>query len=192
MRRPADTANRIVLFLLGLLLVVAGGLGLALSLGAFGNSRATSPVLPDEVRTFPDDHPWFWWAMAGIALLVALLALLWLVAQLRTHRVSRLDRTTDAREGYTKLHAGALTKAVEDEVGDITGVTRASAQIHDHHRLAMALAVDMTDTADIDRLRGQLENNIVAHVREAVGDPEFPVDIELRPDVRRTPARTVA
>jgi hypothetical protein len=50
----------------------------------------------------------------------------------------------------------------------------------------------MTDTADIDRLRGQLENTIVAHVREAVGDPEFPIDIELRPDVRRTPARTVA
>lgn len=191
MRRPADTANRIVLFMLGLLLVVAGGLGLALSLGAFGNSRATSPVLPEQVHTFPDDQTWFWWATAGVALLIALLAFMWLVAQLRTHRVSRLDRTTDAREGYTKLHAGALTKAVEDEIGDITGVTRASAQIHDHPRLALALAVDITDTADIDRLRTQLENNIVAHVRQAVGDPEFPVDIELRPDVRRTPARTV-
>jgi signal transduction histidine kinase len=191
MRSRADTANRIVLFLLGLLLLVTGGLGLALSLGAFGDSRATSPVLPEEVRTFPDDQPWFWWAVAGIALLTAILALLWLVAQLRTHRVSRLDQTTDAREGYTTLHAGALTRAVEDEVGGIAGVTSASARIYDRPRHGLALAVGMTDTADIDRLRTQLENDVVAHVREVVGDPEFPVDIELRPDVRRTPARTV-
>jgi hypothetical protein len=49
----------------------------------------------------------------------------------------------------------------------------------------------MPDSADIDRLRTRLENDLVAGVRETVGDPEFPVDIELRPDVRRTPARTV-
>ena len=191
MRGRADTANRIVLFLLGLLMVAAAGLGLALSLGAFGDWRATYPVLPEEVRTFPEEKPWFWWAVAGIALLTAVLAVLWLVAQLRTDRVSRLDRTTDAREGHTTLHAGALTKAVEDEVGGIQGVTSASARMHDHPRLGLALTVDMTDTTDIDRLRTQLENNVVAHVREAVGDPELPVNIELRPDVRRTPVRTV-
>jgi hypothetical protein len=191
MRGRADTANRIVLFLLGLLMVAAAGLGLALSLGAFGDWRATYPVLPEEVRTFPEEKPWLWWAVAGIALLTAVLAVLWLVAQLRTHRVSRLDRSTDAREGHTTLHAGALTKAVEDEVGGIQGVTSASARVHDHPRLALALTVDMTDTADIDTLRTQLENTVVAHVREAVGDPELPVNIELRPDVRRTPVRTV-
>jgi len=129
--------------------------------------------------------------VAGIALLIALLATLWLIAQLRTHRVSRLDRTTDAREGNTTLHAGALTDAVEDEVGGIAGVTSASARIHDQPRVGLALTVSMIDTADIDRLRTQLENNVVAHVREAVGDPEFPVDIEIRPDVRRSRARTV-
>ena len=52
-----------MLFLLGLLLVAAGGLGLALSLGAFGDWRAAYPVLPEEVRTFPDEQPWFWWAV---------------------------------------------------------------------------------------------------------------------------------
>ena len=191
MRTRADTANRIVLFLLGLLLVAAGGLGLALSLGAFGDSRATSPVLPENVRTFPAKETWFWWALAGVALLIALLALMWLIAQLRTNRVSRLDLTTDAREGYTTLLAGAVTHAVEDEVGGMPGVTGASARIHDHRRQKLSLRVGMTDTTDIDELRTQLENGVVAHVREAVGDPELPVDIELRPDVRRTPARTV-
>lgn len=192
MRTRADTANRIVLFLLGVLLTAAGGLGLALSLGAFEDVRASSPVLDEEVRNFPDEHPWFWWAVAGAALLVALLAALWLLAQLRTSRSSRLDCTTEPREGYTTLHAGALTKAVEDEVGGLRGVTGASARVTDRRNQVLMLTVDMTDTSDIDKLRTRLENHVVAHVREVVGDPEFPVDIELRPDIRRTPTRTVA
>jgi hypothetical protein len=191
MRTRVDTANRIVLFLLGLLLAAAGGLGLALSFGAFGDWRATSPALPDTVHTFPDNHAWFWWAVAGATLLIALLASWWLVAQLRTPRVSRLDRTDDSRAGYTTLHAGAVTKAVEDEVGSLGDVTSASARLQDHPRLGLSLTVGMTDTADIDALRTRLESDLVAHVRQAIGDAEFPVDIELRPDVRHTPARTV-
>ena len=191
MRTGADTANRIVLFLLGLLLVAVGGLGLALSLGAFEDWRANSPVLDEEVHTFPDEQPWFWWAVVGAALLLALLALWWLLSQLRTNRVSRIDRTTNFREGSTTLHAGALADAVEVEVEGISGVTSASARLHDRPRLGLALTVGMTDTADIDKLRIHLEDDVVAHVRQAVGDPDFPVGIELRPDVRRTPARTV-
>ena len=189
--RRVDTANRVVLVLLGVLLVAAGGLGLAVSLGAFGDRRATDPVLTEEVRTFPAEEPWFWWAVAGIALLTALLAAVWLVAQLRNHRVSRLDQTTDARAGSTSLHAGALTEAVEDEVEGIAGVTSASARLYDQPRLGLALTVSMIDTADLDALRTRLENDVVTHLRDAVSDPNFPVDIELRPDVRRTPARTV-
>ena len=96
MRTGADTANRIMLFLLGLLLVAVGGLGLALSLGAFEDWRADSPVLGEEVHTFPDEQTWFWWAVVGAALLLALLALWWLLSQLRTNRVSRIDRTTNS------------------------------------------------------------------------------------------------
>jgi hypothetical protein len=191
MSTRADAANRVVLFLLGLLLAAAGGLGLALSVGAFGDARATSPVLPDNVRTFPATQPWFWWAMAGAALLIALLALMWLMAQLRTSRVARLDLTTDAREGYTTLNAGAVTQAVEEEIDAVPGVTRASARILHRPRRRLSLTVGMTDTVDIERLRTVLEEDVVAHVREAVDDPALPVEIELRPDVRHTPARTV-
>lgn len=192
MRSRVDTVNRVLLLLLGLLLVVAAGLGLALSLGVFGTTRAASPVFSGELRTYPDNNPWFWWAVAGAALLVAVLALLWLLAQIRTHRVSRLDRTTDAREGYTTLHAAALTGAIEDEVEDISGVTGASARLHDRPHLGLALVVDITDTVDIDKLRTHLEDVVVAHVRDVVDEPDFPVNIELRPDLKRTPARTVA
>jgi hypothetical protein len=57
MSSRVDTANRAVLTLWGLLLLAAGGLGLALGFGAFGQAP---PVLPEAVRSFAAEQPWFW------------------------------------------------------------------------------------------------------------------------------------
>ena len=187
----ANVINRIALAVLGLLLVAAGGLGLALSAGVFGAWRATYPVLAPEVSTFPDGHPWFWWAVAGALLLIAVLALLWLLAQLKTDRTSRLDRTTNARDGYTTLHARALTDAIEDEALGITGVTGASANVHEHGGQHVFLRVDLADSANIAEVRTRLEDEVVAHLREGVGDPGFPVTIQLRPAASTTQRRPV-
>jgi len=187
----ANVINRVVLALLGLLLVAAGGLGLALSLKVFGSGRATRPVLPQEVSTFPDARPWFWWALAGVLLVIAVLALLWLLTQFKSDRATRLDRTTNARDGYTTLHAGALTDAVEDEVQGITGVTGVSARVREHRGEQVFLRVELADSADIGEVRTRLENDVVAHVREGVGDPRLPVTIELRPSASTTPRRSV-
>lgn len=126
MSRRVDTANRTVLALLGLLLLGGGAVGLAASFGSFGDPP---PVLPGTARRFEDQQPWFWWAVAGVCLLVALLALRWLLAQLHTDRVTRLDLTRDDREGRTVVHAGALTAAVEEEAQSLRGVVGASARL---------------------------------------------------------------
>lgn len=191
MSSSADVLNRVVLTVLGLLLLAAGGLGLALSVGVFGAWRATYPVLPQEVSTFPDSRPWFWWTVAGVLLLTSVLALRWLIAQLRTDRTTRLDRTTNARDGYTTLHASALTHAVEDEALGITGVTSATANVLERRGQRVFLRVGLADSADIGAVRGRLENEVVAHLRAGVGDARFPVTIELRPGASRTPQRTV-
>jgi hypothetical protein len=187
----ANVLNRVVLTLLGLLLLAAGGLGLALSAGVFGARRATQPVLPREVSTYPSGRAWFWWAVAGVLILTAALALLWLLAQLKTHRTARLDRTTSARDGYTTLHASALTHAIEDEALGITGVTGASAQVQHHRGQHVFLRVELAGFADIAEVRTRLEDDVVAHLREGVGDPRFPVTIQLRPAASRTPQRSV-
>ena len=186
MSSRANVVNRMALTVLGLLLVAAGGLGLALGAEAFGASRATYPVLAQEVSTFPDGHPWFWWAVAGVLLLIAVLALLWLLAQLKTDRTTRLDRTTNARDGYTTLHASALTHAVEDEALGITGVTGASANVHENRGPHVFLRVDLADSANIAEVRIRLEDEVVTHLREGVSDPHFPVTIQLRPAASTT------
>jgi hypothetical protein len=187
----ATSINRVVLAVLGLLLLTLGGLGLALGVGAFGAWRASYPVLPEQVSTFPDGRPWFWWAVGAVLMLIAALALLWLLTQFKTDRKTRLDRTTNAQDGYTTLHASALTDAVESEARGITGVTNVSATVRAHHGQRVFLRVELADSADISEVRTRLENEVVAHIREGVDDARFPVSIELRPIAGKTARRLV-
>jgi hypothetical protein len=180
-------ANRTVLAVLGLILLAAGVLGIALAAGAFGRQRGNQPVLSEAVRTFPHGHPWFWWAVAAGAVIIAFLALKWLLTQLATDRANRIDRTTNASDGYTVVHAGALAEAVEDDATRIPGVTSAAAYVS--HPLQVNLRVHLSDDADIATVRSTLESSTVAHVRQALNQGDLPVRIELRP--HPTTARSV-
>jgi hypothetical protein len=188
MSARVNGVNRTLLGLLGLLLLAAGGLGLAVSFGALGD--AGTPVLPQAVRDFAE-QPWFWWAVAGICLVLALLGLRWLLAQLQTDRVGRLDLTSDDRDGLTTVHAGALTDAVEAEAEGLRGVSGASAHLLDRGGGRLVLAVDLAEYADIAEIRQTLEDRVVAHARQAIDDPDLPVDIELRPGKARSAHRNV-
>jgi hypothetical protein len=189
MSSRVNAVNRTVAALLGLVLLAAGGFGLAVSFGAFGNSR--QPVIPQPMRHYAKDQSWFWWAVAAVCLLLALLGLRWLLAQLQTDRVSRLDLTTDDRDGRTTVHTSALTDAVEAEVESLRGVSGASAHLLDRRGQRLTLAVDLTDYADIAEIRHLLEDRVVGHARQAIDDPDLPVDIELRPGRTRSAGRGV-
>lgn len=186
MSTRVNAANRTVLTVLGLFLLAAGVVGLIVSLGGYGAARSTGPVLPEQVRSFAAEQPWFWWAVAAGCGVVALLALRWLLAQLSTDRVGHLDLTEDDREGLTTLHAGAVTAAVEAEVRAVRGVSGASAHLRGQGRQRLALTVDLTDRADIAEVRRHLEEETVPHLRQALDDPAFGVEIELRPGARES------
>lgn len=184
MSARVNGVNRTLLALLGLVLLAAGGLGLAYSFGAFGTGQR--PVLPQPVRDYARDQGWFWWAVAGACLLLALLGLWWLLAQLRTDRVSRLDLTTDDRDGLTTVHAGAVTDAVETEVAGLRGVAGASASLIERRGRRLTLSVDLAEYADIAEVRQAIEDRVVAHARQALDDPDLLVDVELRPGRTRS------
>lgn len=181
-----DPVNRIVVALVAVLLVAAGVLGLLLGAGTFGDPPQ---LLPPEVRDVAAGRPWFWWTVAGACVLVVLLALWWLFAQLRTDRVGKVGLTVDDRDGLTVLDAGALTAAVEEEVEALRGVSGASAHLRDSGIRRLALTVELTDYADVAEIRTALVDVVVARARQAVGDPELLVDIELRPSASRSRSR---
>lgn len=181
--------NRSLLTLLGLLLLAAGGLGLAYSFGAFGDGQ--HPLVPEGMRAFAADQPWSWWAVAGVCLLIALLALVWLLAQLRTDRVGSVDLTTDDRDGLTTLNGGAFTDAVETETKQLRGVVGASAHLRDRRGRRLLLGVDLAEYADIAEVRSAVEDRVITHARQAIDDPELPVDVELRPSASRGSSRSL-
>ncbi len=187
MSSRVDAVNRVVLGLIGLLLVATGGLGLALGFGAYGNPPPR--VLPEEVRAYPGQQPWFWWVVGAGCALLALLGLWWLLAQLRTDRVARLDLTTDDRNGLTVVHAAALSHAIENEAAKLRGVTHASARLRQKRGRRLTLAVSLADHADIAEIRRALEGPVLDHARQVLEDPDLPVDIELRPDASRSAGR---
>lgn len=180
MNTHVNRVNRTFLALLGILLLAAGVAGLVLSLGGFGAERAGAALLPDQVRGFADQQPWFWWAVAAVCVILALLGLRWLLAQLRTERVGELDLTEDDREGLTTLNSSAVCDAAEEEIENFRGVARAAVSVRERKSRQVELTVDLTDYADIAEIRSHLEEQTVPHLRQAIDDADIPVEIELR------------
>ena len=188
MSRPATRTNRITLALIGLLLAVAGGLGLALSLGAFGTGRATRPVLDPEVDAFVGENAeWLAPLAAVLAVLLGLLALRWLLAQIRTDRLRTVD-LDEGPQGRTRLAARGMTEAVVQELEQQPGVQRAGADLRGRPG-APVLDLDLVldERVDVGQARRRVESTTVRHAREALGRPDLPVHLHLSlaPRVRR-------
>ncbi len=181
-----DRINRALLCLVGLVLVVAGILVIALGASVFGSERADNPVIPAGLTTFIDDNPWYWWAVAGASIVVGLLMVRWLIAQLHTSTLSHLDVEPDRRDGETVLEASAISDAVEHEVNAISGVRGASMQLlgkPSNHRHKLTVFLD--ERADINAVRSRLSRETVPHLRQALDFDEPQLDIRLDLPARR-------
>ena len=113
--RRTARGNRVGLGLLGLILLVAGAAILIRSTGLFGGILGPpgEPVYSDAtVAWVHDQRPWLWLTIAAVGVLVALLALRWLLVQLRSDRLGRLMLDTDHADapasGRADVPAGAV------------------------------------------------------------------------------------
>jgi hypothetical protein len=184
----ADRTNRAMLLLIAVLLLAIGLAGALIGLGAFGSDREHRIVFDNRVSRYFGEHgDWLWPLVALAALIIGLLALRWLIALLfSTDRVGELRLSGDQSAGKTILRSGALTEAVADEVETYPGVHGAHARLigdADAHRLVLAATIE--DTADLAGLRRRIETNAVAHARDALGNPDLPVQLDLTTTVRK-------
>lgn len=193
MSTRVNTANRSVLVLLALLLLVAAAAGLAIGFGmrlaGVTLPAPHGPVLSTKLLAAANDSSWLWWVIAAVCLVIALLALRWLLAQFATDRAGHLDLTENDREGTTTLTAGAVGDAVAAEAKTYPGVQDASAHLRDRPDRTLVLAVDVAEYADLNTVRTRLEHDAVTHARHAIDEPDLPVHIELHPtNTQRTVA----
>lgn len=190
----ADRLNRVLLTLLGLVLLAVGVAGLLPVLGVLGEDRSDDAVLAQEVERFVVDHAaWLWPLVAVVLVLLALLALRWLVQQLRTDRMEDLDLTHDRTRGETRVDAAALTQALVEAVERCPGVDGASARVvRSARRRQLLLQVRLADRADAADVRRQLATGPLSELRQVLGGLTWPeVHVNLEPSTSGS-ARTVS
>jgi hypothetical protein len=184
----ADRVNRVLLALLGLLLLAAGVAGLLVGSGALGDDLGDRRVLPDDTARFVDDNAgWLWPVAAAVGLLLALIALRWLLAQLRTDRVEDIDLTEYRNRGEVHVDAAALTDALVDAVEQCPGVDSASARlIRVRGRDQLLLHVRLAERTDLAEARQALADGPLADLRRVLGDDAAGPDVrvELEPSAK--------
>ena len=188
--------NRIGLGVVGVLLLAAGAYVLARSLGAFGTEQADAPVYSERTASWIHaQQPWIWIAFAAVGVIVALLALRWLLVQLRTERLGRIamdtdlgadppytddreytadpDYSDDLGAGRTSLPTSALTAAIGQEIDAYPGVRAVTVHVAGRPDLP-ELRLEVTIDADADpaRIRTRIVEEAIAHAKAAL-DTEF-------------------
>ncbi len=182
----AHRLNRSALAFLGLLALALGTLGLLLGFGVFGESVRHQEVFRNVIGRFLGrDGAWAWPLIGLVGLLVAALALRWLIAQLRSDRVGDIQLERDRAGGRTELATGALTGALTREVAAYRGVSGAAARlIGDEHHPDLVLSVSLDERADLPAVRHRIEDEALARFREALEQPDLRARVELRPTTK--------
>jgi hypothetical protein len=185
----ADRTNRIMLLLLAVLLTAVGLDAGAASIGAFGTATRHSPLMANPTGHFIGAQgDWLWPAAAVAALIVALLALRWLLALLfSTDRSGDLLIHSGSPGGRTTLATGALTEAVAEEVESYRGVSSARARlIGDPEDPELVVTATLEETADFAALRQRIETGALTHARSTVGNPALPAKLDLTVTTKRS------
>ena len=177
-----DALNRTVLTIVALLLAAAGIYGLLRGEGAFGDTAGDEPLLWDDLRRFVNDNAgWFWLVVAIVALVVAWLAWRWLRVQLLpTPSLDHLP-VGSAEEGSTNLSASAVSDAVQRDLEASPDVSAARVRlVGDPDELALDIRATVAAGADQERVRRQIEDEVLHRAAEALEKPDLGATVRLR------------
>ncbi|MCK9900310.1 alkaline shock response membrane anchor protein AmaP [Frankia sp. Cpl3] len=180
--------NRFLLLAAGLLLLAAGVVVLLAGAGVFGAAVENRPVLGPDVRSFAAGHGWFWPALGVVLGLLALCAVGWLAAQLRTGRLRGLFVTDDALGGV-RVGSAALADAVVDDLVGNPVVRAARVVVRGRpRRPVLQMSIETDAGADARALRADVEGRVLPRARRALGRPDLAGEIEIGVDAG-SPAR---
>jgi len=185
----ADRTNRTMMLLFAVLLIAVGLDAGAASIGVFGAGTTHSDLMDNPTGHFIGNNGvWLWPVAAVAALIVALLALRWLIALMfSTDRAGDLLIRSGSGAGRTTLASGALTDAVAEEIEGYRGVNAARARlIGDREDPELVVTAALEETADFAALRQRIETGALTHARAAVGNPSLPTRLDLTVTTKRS------
>ncbi len=183
----ADRSNRLLLTVIGVVALALGVGGLLAAAGAYGSACAGSYLTDNAFCRYIGRHgDWVWPAIAGVALVVTVLALLWLARLLfSTDRTGDIRLTParsadQPRRGCTTMLSAALVDAVTDEISGYHGITAARGRVlGEPARPVLALDLSASRRADLPELIRRIGTEAVDHARTAVDQADLRVVVNL-------------
>ncbi|MEU9299276.1 alkaline shock response membrane anchor protein AmaP [Streptomyces sp. NPDC048269] len=179
--------NRVLLALAGLALMAAGAAVLTAS-WPLGGRHAPLLTAAARRRNWHAEGWWWWAVLAGLALCV-LLALWWLLAQLRRSRLRAV--AVDTGDGaFALLRGHALEQAVAAEAGALDGVARCRVALRGRRGSpALRVALELEPHAVPADALAALSGPVLTHARTSAGLAGLPMEARLK--VTSHPARRV-
>lgn len=204
MRQTAARLNRAWLTVIGLLLLLASLAGLLIGTGLLtrlGRSAGLTVNRPaPSNRPFGSGTaaafglPWVAGLVALVGVVLALLALAWLVAQIpRTNQAKPFRLHDDAQDGLTRCDPNVLTKAVEAQITALPDVNHASAVLRGTvQQPDLTVRVTASDRADLPQLLDTLQTRIAADVGDALDTQLKRLGVQVEIGTTKTKAHQVS
>jgi hypothetical protein len=177
--------NRILLALVGLILLVAGGSVLAVGLGAsppswwvYGSRHDV--LLTHAQRTRWRADGWWWPVVVAVLAVLVLLALWWLAAVLRRRHLAEVSVDTgDGEEAL--LRGGALEEVFAEQTSRLDGVARARVRLRGRRTApASRLRLLLEPHVDPGTTLQDIATGPLAHARDSAGLTALPTDVRIR------------
>ncbi|MEU7603374.1 alkaline shock response membrane anchor protein AmaP [Streptomyces sp. NPDC040724] len=171
------TVNRILLAVAGLVLLAAGAVLLT---GTWPLHGRHAPLLTAEARHRYGhaDGWWSWAVLAGLAVVV-LLALWWLLSQLRRPRLPAV--VVDTGDGaFALLRGRALEQAVAAEAGALDGVAGCRVVLRGRRGSpALRVALQLEPHAVPADTLAAVAGPVLTHARASAGLADLPTEARL-------------
>lgn len=189
MNALVDRVDRVVLFVIGLVLVVAGGLGLAAANDAFDLDTPGQIYrrAVDDVAVQP--AAWATGALTALAIL-AILGLVWAWRQIVARADGPALGTVDMQDtprGRTTVEPIAVARALARDLESVDGVTGAKVRVVDvGPQPHIVASVELDAQASPAAVRAGVEEPIARACRVLVV-PDMTVDLRLNPSDTQPP-----
>ncbi|MFV0533668.1 MAG: hypothetical protein ACK5MR_08455 [Cumulibacter sp.] len=164
-----DRVNRVVLCVIGLVLVLLGIGGLLHSTGALGGARRSSPVVSSPTAAwYASNGSWVWPTIAGVALIVVILAVWWASAQIRMRGSSRIELER-AATGTVSVAGNYLAECIELDAATLDDIERARARVSTTEtEVHVWLTIWVGPPYDVGRAVARVTKSLLPNVRAAL------------------------
>ena len=160
MNRTVLRLDRVLLALVGLVLVAVG---VAALLWTTGTLAEYVDGVPDRLDTSPatDAASQTWWPFVtgAVALILAIVAVWWMLAHLPARSVAEQDLPGSSRAMRLRIDRGAVADATAHAAQQVPSVRRATATLRDEgSELVLSLLVTVDPAADLPDLATWLDD----------------------------------